>query len=207
MTHKLSVGGNEQLEIYDYPGGYAQRFDGVNLSWRVQPAGSWGTFSRIATGPSGCAWSRKKPPAWRSKEQEQLRPLHRRAQVHPGTPFRRQRQYLLTSVEHDARLDGDYRSDQAQAFNYENQFTCIPAASARTARQRVTRKPVIAGIQTATVVGPRGEEIFCDKYGRVKVQFHWDREGKKDADSSCWLRVAQVWAGRVGRILLATRRS
>jgi phage baseplate assembly protein gpV len=46
------------------------------------------------------------------------------------------------------------------------------------------------------VVGPQGEEIFCDKYGRVKVQFHWDREGKKDADSSCWLRVAQVWAGK-----------
>ena len=61
--------------------------------------------------------------------------------------------------------------------------------------QRVTRKPVIAGVQTATVVGPPGQEIFCDKYGRVKVQFHWDREGKKNADSSCWLRVAQVWAG------------
>ena len=45
-------------------------------------------------------------------------------------------------------------------------------------------------MQTATVVGPEGEEIFCDKYGRVKVQFHWDREGKKDADSSCWIRVA-----------------
>ena len=55
---------------------------------------------------------------------------------------------------------------------------------------------MIAGIQTATVVGPDGEEIFCDKYGRVKVQFHWDREGKKDANSSCWLRVAQVWAGK-----------
>jgi hypothetical protein len=60
----------------------------------------------------------------------------------------------------------------------------------------VTPKPVIAGVQTATVVGPEGEEIFCDKYGRVKVQFHWDREGKKDANSSCWLRVAQVWAGK-----------
>jgi type VI secretion system secreted protein VgrG len=60
----------------------------------------------------------------------------------------------------------------------------------------VTPEPVIAGIQTATVVGPPGEEIFCDKYGRIKVQFHWDREGKQDADSSCWLRVAQVWAGK-----------
>jgi hypothetical protein len=55
---------------------------------------------------------------------------------------------------------------------------------------------VIAGPQTAVVTGPPGEEIFVDKYGRVKVQFHWDREGKKNADSSCWVRVAQVWAGK-----------
>ena len=46
------------------------------------------------------------------------------------------------------------------------------------------------------MVGPAGEEIFCDKYGRVKVQFHWDREGKMNGDNSCWLRVAQAWAGK-----------
>jgi hypothetical protein len=60
----------------------------------------------------------------------------------------------------------------------------------------VTPKPVVAGTQTAVVVGPRGEEIFTDKYGRVKVQFHWDRDGKHDANSSCWVRVAQAWAGK-----------
>jgi type VI secretion system secreted protein VgrG len=66
---------------------------------------------------------------------------------------------------------------------------------------------MIVGIQTATVVGPSGEELFCDKYGRVKVQFHWDREGKKDANSSCWLRVAQVWAGKGwGAFFLASYR-
>src|SRR5262249_55887881 len=57
-------------------------------------------------------------------------------------------------------------------------------------------KPKIAGTQTATVVGPAGEEIFTDKYSRVKVQFPWDREGKFDADSSCWIRVATIWAGK-----------
>ncbi len=62
--------------------------------------------------------------------------------------------------------------------------------------QRKTPKPVIAGCQTAVVVGPKGEEIFTDKYGRVKVQFHWDREKKLDEGSSCWLRVGTVWAGR-----------
>jgi type VI secretion system secreted protein VgrG len=58
-----------------------------------------------------------------------------------------------------------------------------------------TPKPIIQGTQTAFVVGPAGEEIFTDKYGRVKVQFHWDREGQVDANSSCWVRVAQAWAG------------
>ena len=55
---------------------------------------------------------------------------------------------------------------------------------------------MVQGTQTAVVVGPAGEEIFTDKYGRVKVQFHWDREGKNDANSSCWVRVSSFWAGK-----------
>jgi len=62
--------------------------------------------------------------------------------------------------------------------------------------RRVTPKPIVQGSQTAVVVGPKGEEIFTDKYGRVKVQFHWDRDGKNDEESSCWMRVATSWAGR-----------
>jgi type VI secretion system secreted protein VgrG len=54
----------------------------------------------------------------------------------------------------------------------------------------------VRGAQTAVVVGPAGEEIFTDKYGRVKVQFHWDRQGKNDANSSCWIRVGTLWAGK-----------
>ena len=61
---------------------------------------------------------------------------------------------------------------------------------------RVSRIPVVQGVQTAIVVGKSGDEITTDKYGRVKVQFHWDREGKNDENSSCWVRVAQVWAGK-----------
>ena len=53
---------------------------------------------------------------------------------------------------------------------------------------------MIPGIQSAVVTGPAGEEIYTDTYGRVKVQFHWDRRGKNDESSSCWLRVAQAWA-------------
>jgi type VI secretion system secreted protein VgrG len=61
---------------------------------------------------------------------------------------------------------------------------------------RLTRQPVPRGPDTGVVIGPKGEEIFVDEYGRVKVQFHWDRQGKSDADSSGWIRVAQPWAGK-----------
>ena len=101
--------------------------------------------------------------------------------------------YVLTSVQHGCRLD-NYRSS-GQAFAYSNNFTCIPLALPFRP-PRVTAKPAVPGTQTAVVVGPAGEEIFTDKYGRVKVQFHWDREGKNNADSSCWVRVGQLWAGR-----------
>jgi type VI secretion system secreted protein VgrG len=60
---------------------------------------------------------------------------------------------------------------------------------------RLTPRPFVHGPQTAIVTGPGGEEIYTDQYGRVKVQFHWDRQGKLDANSSCWLRVSQAWAG------------
>jgi type VI secretion system secreted protein VgrG len=60
---------------------------------------------------------------------------------------------------------------------------------------RLTPRPVMRGPQTATVVGPKGEEIFTDEYARVKVQFHWDRLGKRDENSSCFVRVSSAWAG------------
>ena len=101
---------------------------------------------------------------------------------------------MLTSVSHTARQAG-YRSGESDGGTYENQFTCIPAAVPYRP-SRTTPKPVVPGTQTAVVVGPAGEEIFTDKYGRVKVQFHWDREGKNDADSSCWVRVGTPWAGK-----------
>src|SRR6202158_999086 len=106
-------------------------------------------------------------------------------------------EYLLTRVEHDARMD-HYRSDRDAPFHYQNRFRGIPAALPYRP-SRTTPKPISAGTQTATVVGPPGEDVFVDKYGRIKVQFHWDREGKKDPDSSCWLRVAEVWPGKGGR--------
>lgn len=77
---------------------------------------------------------------------------------------------------------------------YRVTFEAVPASvEYRPARR--TRRPIVGGPQTATVVGPPGEEIFTDKYARVKVQFHWDRLGKDDQNSSCFIRVSQTWAG------------
>jgi type VI secretion system secreted protein VgrG len=102
--------------------------------------------------------------------------------------------YLLTSVQHSAQLATAFRSGDEGEFRYSNTFTCIPMALPFRP-QRATPKPCVMGVQTAIVVGPPGEEIFTDKYGRVKVQFPWDRASQADANSSCWLRVATASAG------------
>ena len=103
--------------------------------------------------------------------------------------------WLLTSVQHSAVQSPDYVSDEAVGQAYSNRFTCIPH-KVPFLPERVTPKPVVRGPHTAVVVGQAGEEIFPDKFGRVKVQFFWDRHGKKDDNSSCWIRVAQPWAGK-----------
>ncbi|HKS34212.1 MAG TPA: type VI secretion system tip protein TssI/VgrG [Enterobacteriaceae bacterium] len=74
-----------------------------------------------------------------------------------------------------------------------NTFDTIAAKS--TWRPQIPRKPMVDGPQIATVTGPKGEEIYCDQYGRIKVQFPWDRYGTSDDQSSCWVRVSQGWAG------------
>jgi type VI secretion system secreted protein VgrG len=194
VTHKLNVGGNDKLEIYDYPGGYAQRFDGIDPSGGARPQDLKDVF-------------RDSERTTRIRmEQEEVRTLAIEAKSNCGNfsagfKFNLERHfngdgpYLLTRVEHDASMEGNYQTGEFDKFDYQNNFGCIPFALSYRP-QRVTPRPVISGNQTATVVGPKGEELFCDKYGRVKVQFHWDREGKQDASSSCWIRVAQVWAGK-----------
>jgi hypothetical protein len=103
--------------------------------------------------------------------------------------------YVITSIEHTAHETQGYEAGLEGGTEYTNRFTCIPDKVVyRPAR--TTPKPRLQGVQTAVVVGPSGEEIYPDKYGRVKVQFHWDRYGKKDENSSCWIRVSQNWAGK-----------
>ncbi|MGF7005333.1 type VI secretion system tip protein TssI/VgrG [Aminobacter sp. BE322] len=103
-------------------------------------------------------------------------------------------EYLVLSA--DYRLfDPNYRAGiDTEGENFTVVLGVAPT-SLPYRPPRITPRPIMRGPQTATVVGPSGEEIFTDKYARVKVQFHWDREGKKDQNSSCFVRVSQTWAG------------
>ena len=111
------------------------------------------------------------------------------------------RDYLIVSTYYDLRSI-DYEST---ASPKATRTRSAPSVSCRVtaidSRQPyrsplLARKPVVPGPQTAIVAGPAGEEVWTDQYGRVKVQFHWDRYGKRDEDSSCWIRVGQLWSGK-----------
>ncbi|HVE81475.1 MAG TPA: type VI secretion system tip protein TssI/VgrG [Myxococcales bacterium] len=111
------------------------------------------------------------------------------------------RKYLITRVEHEGSAPKEVTSEILEAVEgeperrrYSNAFECIPfTVPFRPERRRARAR--IHGLQTATVVGPQGEEVFTDEHGRIKVQFHWDREGERNDRSSCFLRVGQAWAG------------
>lgn len=93
-------------------------------------------------------------------------------------------EYVILSLE--------IRGDQE---TYSNSFQAIPSATVFRP-ESVTPAPRIVGAQSAVVTGKAGEEIWTDQYGRVKVQFHWDQKGQKDEKTTCWIRVAQPWAGK-----------
>ena len=193
-THKLKVKGSGEWEIYDWPGEYAQRFDGVNRTGGEQP----GELQKIFQDNS-------RTVAIRMDEEATLAVMARGAsnvkhfvsgfKLKLKRHFASDGPYVLASVTHRASFGADYRSGKDPLLTYQNVFTAFPSALPFRPK-RLTAKPVVQGSQTAVVVGPKGEEIFTDKYGRVKVQFHWDRKGQNDEDSSCWLRVAQLMAGR-----------
>ncbi|MCL1125534.1 type VI secretion system tip protein TssI/VgrG [Shewanella surugensis] len=104
------------------------------------------------------------------------------------------RDWLLTCVVHiGVQGAASEETNSTTPTTYNNDFYVIPANSAWQATP--TTKPLINGEQIATVVGPEGEEIFCDEFGRVKLQFSWDRYSDGDDLSSGWVRVSQGWAG------------
>ena len=169
---------HDKYEIYDYPCNYGYTEGGQRLAQiRLEEQK---TFEEMAEGYSNCP------------------------RLIPGFTFdldghdfsELDKKYVAVIVEHNGsqfHVLGE-KSGIGGDFSYHNEFTAIPATV--TLRPgRAIDKPIIQGLQTATVVGPKNEEIYTDEWGRVKVQFHWDRLGKNDEKSSCWLRTAQAWGG------------
>src|SRR5262249_44769825 len=103
------------------------------------------------------------------------------------------KQHLIIATEID--FEPDEESSGVENATFRISIEAVPS-NVPYRPERVTQQPRIHGTQTARVVGPQGKEIWTDKYGRVKVQFHWDRKGKSDDASSCWVRVASGWAGK-----------
>ena len=164
-------------EIYDYPGEYEKPDDGKSYAkTRIEELHA--QFEQ-AQGQSNC----------RGLVSGGLFSLN-------NYPRKDQNQeYLLVSVDHQINVDSFEAGTSSQGTAYKNSFTTIVSKTPfRPAR--ITPKPIVQGPQTAIVVGPAGEEIYTDEHGRVKLQFHWDRYGKKDQNSSCWVRVSQLWAGK-----------
>ncbi|MEX2138952.1 MAG: type VI secretion system tip protein VgrG [Pirellulales bacterium] len=176
----VSLDGNGKLEFYDFPGEQATKAVG-DASVKIRMQEEETPHDRV----HGEGWCRSFSPGVKFKVKKHFID----SEVGKG--------YVITQVRHVARVGGGYvTTTEAQADElYRNHFTCIPD-SVTYRPQRITPEPVIHGSQTAVVVGPKGEEIYTDKYGRIKVQFHWDREGKKDDKTSCWIRCSQISAGK-----------
>lgn len=194
VSHSLP-GTEETLEVYEFPGRYAQRYDGIDPGGAPRPDDLQNLYTDN-TQTAKVAIEAKAAAALHIGGQTNT------ATLCPGYTFTLERhinangKYLLVEVTHRAELPSNYRSDRnATGFRYENEFACLPEGLSFRP-QRTTPRPRVMGLQTATVVGPQGDQLFLDRYGRIKVQFHWDREGQNDGNSSCWLRVSQAWAGQ-----------
>ena len=181
-------GMNRGLDVFHYPGDYAKKFNEPEKRVTdVRPEGD--KLVRVAV-----------------ENDEKSRIVleggsHARAmttgytfKVVGGAALQIKGEYLLTSIRHSALQHGNYVPDERVGEGYRNQFACIPS-KVQFHPARVTPKPIICGPQTAFVIDENPEpteEIWPDKYGRVRVRFPWDREAKY----ACWIRVMQQWAGK-----------
>lgn len=168
----------EQHEFYDYPGEYTEKADGENyVERRLQELQAQHERVNGSGDARGlCAGFLFKLEGYPRKEEN--------------------KEYLIIAVSCQIKVDVMETTGSAGADAF---FLCDFEAmdSAEQYRpERLTPKPVVQGVHSAVVVGPDNEEIYCDEHGRVKVQFHWDRYGKFDENSSCWIRVSNLWAGQ-----------
>lgn len=171
-----SMSSDAKGEIYDYPGLYTTKDDGDRYA-RIRLEEQEAQLATVR----GDSFCRAFQIGFRFTLKDHYRDEANQA-------------YTLFSLCTDAQ-ETSYRSGSEGAFTYRNRFEAVPNSVTFRPR-RTARKEFVEGSQTAVVVGKSGEEIWTDNYGRVKVQFFWDRAGKKDENSSCWIRVAQLWAGK-----------
>lgn len=177
-SKKTPLKNNSGYELYDFPGDHATKDEGEELAKRRLQEEEV-RFDSVV-GRSTC---RSFAPGFGFKLTK-----------HASCKDEENKQYLLTSVNHHATQPGGPHTDQGTESMYLNDFECIP----RTVQYRPGREtpePFLASVQTAKVVGPPGEEIHVDNYGRVKVRFQWDREPDNGEHHSCWIRVSQLHAG------------
>jgi type VI secretion system secreted protein VgrG len=174
-----------RLEVYNWPGDYRKPADGSN-------------YAKLRAQEMACRKSR----VWLETNARNLVPGHT---FLAGNPFDRtdlvrtteeKRRYLLLGGEFSIVGEAGMERRTTEAhFLFSGTLEALLVKTQYRPPLR-TPRPVIAGPQTALAVGAAGEDITTDRYGRIKVQFYWDREGKKDENSSCFIRVAQNWAGR-----------
>jgi len=183
----VKMGGNDKFEMYDYPGEYAQRFNktGERLG-DVKPEGEKLVKLRM---------EEEEAPGKVFRGSSDCRAFATGGTFELSEHPTQSGKYVLSSVQFAVEQSPDYYSESISGQGYNNTFTAVTDKTI-VRPSRTTAKPVIQGLQSAVVVGVKGKEIDVDKYGRIKVQFHWDREGKKNENSSCWLRVSQPLAGK-----------
>jgi type VI secretion system secreted protein VgrG len=164
-------------EVYDYPGAYIDKSDGEQYAAvRINEMGTQFETAHGATNARGLTVGASFNLEHHKREDQN-------------------REYLIVGASYDLSFENYESLPEAGGTTYQCAFVAMPT-SQQFRPKRITPKPFVQGPQTAVVVGPGGEEIYTDKYGRVKVQFHWDRRGKKDENSSCWIRVSSPWAGK-----------
>jgi type VI secretion system secreted protein VgrG len=175
MPTRITVGQGDR-ELYDYPGEYLSVREGERYAdMRMQAEEAQIT---VLSGTSNCR-------AFLSGFRFTLQEYHR--------DDMNERPYVLTAINHSASEPIAGSGAESEA-SYSNSFVCIPH-SIPFRPPLMTPKPVVVGVQTALVTGPEGEEIYTNEHGMVKVQFHWDREGQYDENTTCFIRVGQIWAG------------
>ncbi|MBT5390654.1 MAG: type VI secretion system tip protein VgrG [Alphaproteobacteria bacterium] len=166
-----SVGKGLGGDVYHYPGGYQKHNAGEGFTKVRIESTEW---------PEYIVGGKSTVPFFTAGHQFSLKG-HKRRDANTT--------YVLLSVTHKASYDAD-----SESYIYSNEYTAFPAKTPYCP-QLATPIPKVYGSQTALVTGKSGEEIWTNKYGQIKVKFHWDRLGKDNETSSCWVRVAQGWAG------------